>query len=65
MQRMALDAALNKSGIAAKDIDYVFAGDLLNQCIGSTFALRGQDVPFFGLYGACSTMAEGLGLAAS
>jgi len=64
MQRQALNAALNKAGLAAKDIDFVFAGDLLNQCIGSTFALRGQDIPFLGLYGACSTMAEGLGLAA-
>jgi stage V sporulation protein AD len=55
MQRQALNAALNKAGLAAKDIDFVFAGDLLNQCIGSTFALRGQDIPFLGLYGACST----------
>ncbi len=64
MQRQALSAALNKAGLAAKDIDFILAGDLLNQCIGSTFALRGQDIPFFGLYGACSTMAEALGLAA-
>ena len=44
-------------------MDWLFAGDLLNQCIGSSFAARGQDIPFFGLYGACSTMGEGLALA--
>jgi stage V sporulation protein AD len=45
-------------------MDFLFAGDLLNQCIGSSYAARGQDVPYFGLYGACSTMGEGLILAA-
>ncbi len=64
MQKMALAMALDKAGIAASTLDYLFAGDLLNQCIGSGFAVRGQDVPFFGLYGACSTMGESLSLAA-
>ena len=64
MQRMALQSALDKTGQAASALDYVFAGDLLNQCIASSFAVRGQDTSFFGLYGACSTMAEGLALAA-
>jgi len=41
----------------------VFAGDLLNQCIGSAYAMRDMGVPFVGLYGACSTMAESLSLA--
>lgn len=63
MQRMALQAALDKAGLAASQLDYLFAGDLLNQCIGSSFAIRGQNVPYFGLYGACSTMGEGLALA--
>ena len=43
----------------------LFAGDLLNQCISSAFAVRGTQIPFLGLYGACSTMAEGLTLAAA
>ena len=60
----ALALALDKAGQAASAMDWLFAGDLLNQCIGSGFAVRGQDVPFFGLYGACSTMAESLSLAA-
>lgn len=64
MQKQALSAALNKAGQAATALDYILAGDLLNQCIGTGFAIRGQDVPFFGLYGACSTMAESLSLAA-
>ena len=64
MQKQALGLALNKAGQAAASLDWIFAGDLLNQCIGSSFAARGQDVPFFGLYGACSTMGEGLALAA-
>ena len=64
MQKQALTLALNKAGQAASSLDWLFAGDLLNQCIGSSFAARGQEVPFFGLYGACSTMGEGLALAA-
>ena len=64
MQKLALAAALDKVGISVSALDYLLAGDLLNQCIGSGFAVRGQDVPFFGLYGACSTMAESLSLAA-
>ena len=63
MQKQALALALNKAGQPASNIDWLFAGDLLNQCIGSSFAARGQEIPFFGLYGACSTMGEGLALA--
>ena len=63
MQKQALGLALNKAGQAASALDWIFAGDLLNQCIGSSFAARGQQIPFFGLYGACSTMGEGLALA--
>ena len=65
MQRLTLDRLLEKSGCNASDVDVVFSGDLLNQCIGSSFALRGRELPVLGLYGACSTMAEGLLLAAS
>lgn len=64
MQKQALAAALDKAKQPASKLDFLFAGDLLNQCIGSSFAIRGQDVSFFGLYGACSTMAESLALAA-
>lgn len=64
MQALALEAAMQKAAVTTDALDYVFAGDLLNQCVGSSFALRDMGFPFLGLYGACSTMAEGLGLAA-
>lgn len=64
MQREALDQALKKASVEIGAMDMVFAGDLLNQCVGSTFGLRECGVPFYGLYGACSTMAESLSLAA-
>lgn len=64
MQRLALQTLSKKSGILEEDFEIVISGDLLNQCISSSFALRNTGIPFLGLYGACSTMAEGL-LAAS
>lgn len=64
MQQLALDAALKRAGLHTPDLDFVLAGDLLNQCIGSSFAARQAGVPFLGLYGACSTMGESLALAA-
>ena len=64
MQRLALTQALEKSGLAAVSLDALFGGDLNNQCIATSYAARSLGVPFFGLYGACSTMAESLALAA-
>ena len=64
MQKKALQTALNKASLKPKDLDYVLGGDLLNQCIGSSFGLRDFGIPFYGLYGACSTMGESLSLAA-
>ena len=64
MQRQALSTALDKAGLAASQLDFLFSGDLLNQCISSGYTARGQDVPYLGLYGACSTMGEGMLLAA-
>ena len=64
MQQFALQKALEKGGLGAEDLDYVLAGDLLNQCIGTSFGLRDFKIPFYGLYGACSTMGESLSLAA-
>ncbi len=64
MQEMALDTALDKAKLKNEDVDLLFAGDLLNQCISSTFSLRNTGIPFLGLYGACSTMGESLALAA-
>ena len=64
MQRHALSRALEKGGLKVSDLALIFAGDLLNQCVGSSFALRESRIPFYGLYGACSTMGESLSLAA-
>ena len=49
-----------KAGMNPKDFGLVLSGDLLNQCIGSSFCLRNMGIPHLGLYGACSTMSEGL-----
>lgn len=64
MQERVLRRALEKGGLTAGELDYVLAGDLLNQCIGTSFGLRSFHIPFYGLYGACSTMGESLSLAA-
>ena len=60
MQQLALQTLADKAGIDKQQFDLVFSGDLLNQCIGSSFTLRNQNIPHLGLYGACSTMAESL-----
>lgn len=60
LQQLALDTLLTKAKLRKHEIDLVFSGDLLNQCIGSSFSLRNQNIPHLGLYGACSTMAESL-----
>lgn len=52
--------AIAKSNIPNSDIDFCFAGDLLNQCISSSFGLRDVNIPFFGVFGACSTFVESL-----
>ena len=59
-QQMALEKLAEKAGMKKSDFDLVLSGDLLNQCIGSSFSLRNQNIPHLGLYGACSTMAESL-----
>ena len=64
MQQQALRKLAEKAGLAQSEFDLVFSGDLLNQCIGSSFSLRNTGIPHLGLYGACSTMAESLLLAA-
>lgn len=60
MQKLALDVLMKKAAITPEEIGLVCSGDLLNQCIGSSFTLRNKNIPHLGLYGACSTMAESL-----
>ncbi len=63
MQKSVMQMALQKADMKESDLDAAFLGDLLNQCVGSSFSMRNNGVPTFGLYGACSTMAESLLLA--
>ena len=60
LQQLTLQELLRKAGIKSSDLNLVLSGDLLNQCIGSSFTLRNSGVPHLGLYGACSTMSESL-----
>jgi len=64
MQKVAAEKALEKASLAPGDIKLLFAGDLLNQISASHYGLRELGIPFMGLYGACSTMSQGLILAA-
>ena len=64
LQKEAVATALAKGGVGPEQVDFILAGDLLNQCISSTFGLMGFGIPFLGQYGACSTMAQTLLMAA-
>lgn len=60
----ACDKVIEKSGLNKEDIDFFISGDLLNQIISSTFTARTLEIPFLGIYGACSSSMEGLAIAA-
>ena len=61
--RRSVACTLRKGNFKNDDIDFAISGDLLNQCISSGYALRSLQIPFFGVYGACSTMAESMAIA--
>lgn len=63
LQRQTAEKVLEKAKLTRMDMRYVFAGDLLEQMTASTFGLMGYEIPLIGIYGACSTMGEGLMLA--
>lgn len=65
LQTETVKILLKKCGMDASEINYIFAGDLLNQCMSSSFGLRSLNIPFLGQFGACSTMAQSLFLAAT
>ena len=65
MQRLAFNTALAKASSNEREIEALFAGDLQNQCVGSSYGLLDFDVPYYGLYGACSTAAESIMLASA
>lgn len=60
----AIDVALKKASLTSEDIQFLIAGDLINQITPTSFAARTQEIPYFGIFGACSTSMEGLALAA-
>lgn len=62
MQKKTIQLALDKAGLKSEDINYLFAGDLLGQLIATTFGIKDYNIPFFGVYGACSTMGETLAI---
>ena len=64
LQKEAVQLAIESGCVESNNIDMIFAGDLLNQCISSSYGLRDYGIPFLGQYGACSTMAQTLAMAA-
>lgn len=64
LMRETITMASTKASITTENLDYIISGDLLNQCISSSYAIRDLARPFFGIYGACSTMAESLSIGA-
>ncbi len=65
LQKQTCLDALKSLSLKPQDVRYILAGDLLNQCIGAHYSARDIGIPFFGLYGACSTMTESLSLGAA
>jgi stage V sporulation protein AD len=64
MLKEAVNLAITKGGLTSQEVDFMVAGDLLNQIISCNFAARDLGIPFLGVYGACSSFAESVGLAA-
>ena len=64
LQRRCVETLLQKAKLTLDQLDFLLAGDLQNQCTATGYTMRELDAPFAGLYGACSTMAEAMGLAA-
>lgn len=63
LQKQAVIHCLEKAELKPSDIDVLFGGDLLNQCVGTTYGVRSFEMPFLGIYAACSTISEGVMLA--
>ncbi|MBE5959345.1 MAG: stage V sporulation protein AD [Lachnospiraceae bacterium] len=62
IQSKAVEKLMEKSGVTEEEIRYILGGDLLGQLIATTFGVKKYNIPLIGLYGACSTMGEGLGV---
>ncbi|MDR0880045.1 MAG: stage V sporulation protein AD [Clostridioides sp.] len=64
MFQLSMENVVKKSGRNIEEIQFLFAGDLINQITPASFSAREMGIPFFGIYGACSTMSEGMALSA-
>ena len=64
MLETAVTLCAHKAGCAMEQVQMLLAGDLLNQIVSAGYAARNLQIPFYGLYGACSTMSESLSLGA-
>ncbi len=64
IQEETIKNAISNGGLTNQEVNYLISGDLLNQIISSTYTARQLSIPYFGLYGACSTMTESLSLGA-
>lgn len=62
LQEKVVEHLLSKAKVSGKDVRYILSGDLLGQLIASSFGLAKYNIPYFGLFGACSTMGEGMSL---
>jgi stage V sporulation protein AD len=60
---VAAKTAFEKEGVEVEDIQFMIAGDLINQITPTSIAARQLKLPYFGIFGACSTSMEGLALA--
>ena len=62
ISKKAMYLATKKAGISMNSVDYILAGDLLNQSTGSIFGVKDFDRPYLGIFGACSAMGLGMGI---
>ncbi len=65
MLKQAMEKAAERAGLKGSDIEIMFAGDLVNQIMSSSFMARDMHIPFIGMYGACSTMTQSMLMAAA
>lgn len=64
MVQTVVQHAVSKANKSISDVNYMIAGDLLNQLLSTSFAAREVSIPFLGVYGACSTMSQSLSIGA-
>ncbi len=65
MLTSAINGAAESAGLSVSDVDILIAGDLLNQITSSSYVARELNIPYMGVYSACSTMSESLAVASS